>query len=175
MVAIKQVSLKGICDKDLSAIMAEVNLLKRLDHPNIVKYLGVIRTPDHLNFILEYAIRSLGLYGYRVSSVLIALNSIDFDFLVSCACVCVPVGVQICRRRIVIVCCQKVWRGPRGACRAICCSNSPRTRLSPSPWCNSPRHQMVRYGISVFPCSIEPSIQSLADSLTHLRLARIIW
>jgi serine/threonine protein kinase len=54
MVAIKQVKLKGINDKELAAIMSEVNLLKRLDHTNIVKYLGIVRTPEHLNFILEY-------------------------------------------------------------------------------------------------------------------------
>jgi serine/threonine protein kinase len=32
----------------------EINLLKKLEHPKIVKYIDSIYTEDHLNIILEY-------------------------------------------------------------------------------------------------------------------------
>lgn len=42
-------------DKDeLAALMGEIDLLKVLKHPNIVKYHGFVKTPDTLNVILEY-------------------------------------------------------------------------------------------------------------------------
>ncbi len=34
--------------------MMEIDLLKNLNHPNIVKYHGFIKTADTLNIILEY-------------------------------------------------------------------------------------------------------------------------
>src|SRR6195952_791616 len=34
--------------------MLEIDLLKNLDHPNIVKYQGSVKTPETLNIILEY-------------------------------------------------------------------------------------------------------------------------
>ncbi|CAL9186047.1 unnamed protein product [Musa hybrid cultivar] len=53
-VAIKQVSLENIPQEDLSIIMQEIDLLKNLNHKNIVKYLGSIKTKTHLHIILEY-------------------------------------------------------------------------------------------------------------------------
>lgn len=38
----------------LDALMGEIDLLKVLDHPNIVKYHGFVKTPDTLNILLEY-------------------------------------------------------------------------------------------------------------------------
>ncbi|KAK6921449.1 Protein kinase domain [Dillenia turbinata] len=46
-VAIKQVSLENIAQEDLSIIM-------NLNHKNIVKYLGSLKTKTHLHIILEY-------------------------------------------------------------------------------------------------------------------------
>ena len=34
--------------------MTEINLLKNLEHPKIVKYIDSIQTEDHLNIVLEY-------------------------------------------------------------------------------------------------------------------------
>ena len=34
--------------------MTEINLLKKLEHPKIVKYIDSIQTEDHLNIVLEY-------------------------------------------------------------------------------------------------------------------------
>ncbi|XP_022727275.1 MAP3K epsilon protein kinase 1-like isoform X2 [Durio zibethinus] len=53
-VAIKQVSLENIAQEDLNIIMQEIDLLKNLNHKNIVKYLGSSKTKTHLHIILEY-------------------------------------------------------------------------------------------------------------------------
>lgn len=53
-VAIKQVSLENIAQEDLNVIMQEIDLLKNLNHKNIVKYLGSSKTKSHLHIILEY-------------------------------------------------------------------------------------------------------------------------
>nr|GMC75635.1 MAP3K epsilon protein kinase 1-like [Ipomoea batatas] len=53
-VAIKQVSLENIAQEDLNIIMQEIDLLKNLNHKNIVKYLGSLKTKTHLFIILEY-------------------------------------------------------------------------------------------------------------------------
>ena len=39
-VAIKQLSLAGVNAEKLETLQKEVNLLKKLRHPNIVKYIG---------------------------------------------------------------------------------------------------------------------------------------
>ncbi|KAL2634846.1 hypothetical protein R1flu_006325 [Riccia fluitans] len=53
-VAIKQVSLENIPSEDLASIMQEIDLLKNLNHQNIVKYQGSFKTKTHLYIILEY-------------------------------------------------------------------------------------------------------------------------
>ncbi|KAG9146201.1 hypothetical protein Leryth_007903 [Lithospermum erythrorhizon] len=53
-VAIKQVSLQNIAQEDLNIIMQEIDLLKNLNHKNIVKYLGSLKTKTDLHIILEY-------------------------------------------------------------------------------------------------------------------------
>ncbi|KAL1806815.1 hypothetical protein ACET3Z_029883 [Daucus carota] len=53
-VAVKQVSLENIKDEELKNIMNEIDLLKNLDHKNIVQYLGSSKTESHLHIILEY-------------------------------------------------------------------------------------------------------------------------
>ncbi|KAJ9494804.1 Protein kinase of the Mitotic Exit Network [Exophiala xenobiotica] len=53
-VAVKQIKLTDLPKSELRVIMLEIDLLKNLDHPNIVKYHGSVKTPDTLNIILEY-------------------------------------------------------------------------------------------------------------------------
>lgn len=53
-VAIKRISLSKIPRSKLGDIMSEIEVLKRLRHPNIVKYKGFERTKEHLFIILEH-------------------------------------------------------------------------------------------------------------------------
>lgn len=53
-VAVKQIKLADLPKSELRVIMLEIDLLKNLDHPNIVKYQGSVKTPETLNIILEY-------------------------------------------------------------------------------------------------------------------------
>ncbi|KAL7417452.1 kinase-like domain-containing protein [Mrakia frigida] len=54
MHAIKRIRLEGLQEDDITQLMKEVELLKRLAHPSIVKYEGMMRDEDTLNIILEY-------------------------------------------------------------------------------------------------------------------------
>ncbi|CDW98725.1 hypothetical protein [Sporisorium scitamineum] len=53
-VAVKQIQLGNIPKPELGEIMSEIDLLKNLHHPNIVKYKGSEKTKDYLYIILEY-------------------------------------------------------------------------------------------------------------------------
>lgn len=50
--AIKQIPLNKI--KSVDSIMGEIELLRDLEHPNIVKYFGFMKDEEHLNIVLEY-------------------------------------------------------------------------------------------------------------------------
>ncbi|KAH9001955.1 hypothetical protein EDB83DRAFT_2324513 [Lactarius deliciosus] len=52
MVAVKRIGLEGLKEEEISQLMREVDLVKRLSHPSIVKYEGMARDE---NIILEYA------------------------------------------------------------------------------------------------------------------------
>ncbi|KAL2867873.1 serine/threonine-protein kinase [Aspergillus lucknowensis] len=53
-VAVKQIMLADLPKSELRVIMLEIDLLKNLDHPNIVKYHGFVKSAETLNIILEY-------------------------------------------------------------------------------------------------------------------------
>ena len=53
MVAIKRVRLAGLKEHEVRDVMREVDLLKRLSHPSIVKYEGMSRDEEFLNIVLE--------------------------------------------------------------------------------------------------------------------------
>ncbi|KAH0613167.1 uncharacterized protein H6S33_009547 [Morchella sextelata] len=53
-VAVKQVRLADLPKSELRVIMLEIDLLKNLNHPNIVQYHGFVKTTDSLYIILEY-------------------------------------------------------------------------------------------------------------------------
>ena len=53
-VAVKQVRLADLPKSELRVITLEIDLLKNLDHPNIVKYRGFVKSAASLNIILEY-------------------------------------------------------------------------------------------------------------------------
>ncbi|GJJ74585.1 transgelin [Entomortierella parvispora] len=54
MVAVKRIKIDGLKDAEMDLLMQEVDLLKSLEHPSIVKYEGFIKTDGHLNIILEF-------------------------------------------------------------------------------------------------------------------------
>ena len=54
MVAIKQFGVDKIHKKDIAAIMSELELLKELNHVNILSYKGFIRTSEHINIVLDF-------------------------------------------------------------------------------------------------------------------------
>jgi hypothetical protein len=54
VVAIKQISLSGVSQENLVSVMGEIDLLKTLNHKNIVKYIGSFKTRTHLYIILEF-------------------------------------------------------------------------------------------------------------------------
>ncbi|OJA08655.1 hypothetical protein AZE42_05281 [Rhizopogon vesiculosus] len=55
MVAVKRIRLEGLKEDEVAQLMKEVDLMKRLSHPSIVKYEGMSRDEQYLNIVLEYA------------------------------------------------------------------------------------------------------------------------
>ncbi|THH32473.1 hypothetical protein EUX98_g1723 [Antrodiella citrinella] len=55
MVAVKRIRLEGLKEEEIAQLMKEVDLVKSLSHPSIVKYEGMCRDESSLNIILEYA------------------------------------------------------------------------------------------------------------------------
>lgn len=55
MVAVKRIRLEGLKEEEISTLMREVDLVKSLSHPSIVKYEGMTRDEDSLSIVLEYA------------------------------------------------------------------------------------------------------------------------
>lgn len=54
MVAVKRIRLEGLKEEEIKTLMQEVDLVKRLAHPSIVKYEGMARDADTLSIVLEY-------------------------------------------------------------------------------------------------------------------------
>ncbi len=54
MVAVKRIGLQDLSEDEISNLMKEVDVLKRLSHPSIVKYEGMVRSTDTLSIVLEY-------------------------------------------------------------------------------------------------------------------------
>ncbi|KAF9047085.1 hypothetical protein BDZ89DRAFT_25562 [Hymenopellis radicata] len=55
MVAVKRIRLEGLKEDEVTTLMREVDLVKRLSHPSIVKYEGMARDENTLSIVLEYA------------------------------------------------------------------------------------------------------------------------
>ncbi|KIJ55222.1 hypothetical protein M422DRAFT_151666 [Sphaerobolus stellatus SS14] len=54
-VAVKRIRLEGLSETEIKQLMHEVEIVKRLSHPSIVKYEGMARDSDTLSIVLEYA------------------------------------------------------------------------------------------------------------------------
>ncbi|KAJ7858456.1 kinase-like domain-containing protein [Mycena leptocephala] len=55
MVAVKRIRLEGLKEEEVTILMREVDLVKSLSHPSIIKYEGMARDQDTLSIVLEYA------------------------------------------------------------------------------------------------------------------------
>lgn len=53
MVAVKRIRLEGLKEDEVMTLMGEVDLVKSLSHPSIVKYEGMARDDDTLSLVLE--------------------------------------------------------------------------------------------------------------------------
>jgi serine/threonine protein kinase len=53
MVAVKRIGLEGLKEEEIAQLMREVDLVKRLSHPSIVKYEGMARDENALSIVLE--------------------------------------------------------------------------------------------------------------------------
>jgi serine/threonine protein kinase len=53
MVAVKRIKLDGLESSQVDDVMQEVELLKKLSHPSIVRYEGMSRDDEYLNIVLE--------------------------------------------------------------------------------------------------------------------------
>ncbi len=56
MVAVKRIGLEGLKEDEIAQLMKEVDLVKSLSHPSIVKYEGMARYANTLSIVLEYVI-----------------------------------------------------------------------------------------------------------------------
>ncbi|KAG8745663.1 hypothetical protein FRC10_007360 [Ceratobasidium sp. 414] len=54
IVAVKQLAVDGLKPEEVKNLRREVDLLKSLSHPSIVKYEGMAQDEEHLSIVLEY-------------------------------------------------------------------------------------------------------------------------
>ena len=52
-VAVKQIQLEGFTEEKIVQLMQEVDQVKQLSHPNIIKYEGIARDNNSLSVVLE--------------------------------------------------------------------------------------------------------------------------
>jgi hypothetical protein len=70
MVAVKQIRLVWFRGDEITQLMQEVDEVKHLSHPNIIKCEGVDRHDDTLNIVLECVLHSFFLLGFGASFVI---------------------------------------------------------------------------------------------------------
>lgn len=88
-VAIKRLGLRSLDKSDLESLQSEINLLKKLNHPNIVKYVDTIRTVDYLHIVLEYVengslaqtIKKFGSFSESLTAIYISQVLQGLDYL----------------------------------------------------------------------------------------------
>lgn len=54
MVAVKRICLEGLNEDEVNQLMREVDLVKSLSHPGIVKYEGMAKDEHTLSIVLEW-------------------------------------------------------------------------------------------------------------------------
>ncbi|KAL7424557.1 Protein kinase of the Mitotic Exit Network [Cryptotrichosporon argae] len=89
MVAIKRIRLSGMKEKEVRDVMREVELLRRLSHPSIVKYEGMSRDDEYLNIVLEFVengslgqtLKAFGVFPEKLVSSYVAKILEGLDYL----------------------------------------------------------------------------------------------
>ncbi|ORY28652.1 kinase-like domain-containing protein, partial [Naematelia encephala] len=89
MVAIKRIRLHGMEEAEVRDVMREVELLKRLAHPSIVKYEGMSRDEEYLNIVLEFVengslgqtLKAFGNFNEKLVSSYVAKILEGLDYL----------------------------------------------------------------------------------------------
>jgi len=94
MVAVKQIGLEGLKEEEIAQLMREVDLVKRLSHPSIVKYEGMARDENTLSIVLECVLIP-PFYRCAAASLGACANLVILSTLTSW-----HHHVQICRERI---------------------------------------------------------------------------
>lgn len=54
VVAVKRIRLTGKSEEEVHQLQKEVDMLKRLAHPSVVKYEGLVRSDHYINIVMEY-------------------------------------------------------------------------------------------------------------------------
>ena len=52
-VVVKRIPLRNMKKEQLNGVLEEINLLKMLDNPNIVRYIDMVKTEEHLHMFLN--------------------------------------------------------------------------------------------------------------------------
>ncbi|WVR05780.1 hypothetical protein IAU60_002805 [Kwoniella sp. DSM 27419] len=89
MVAIKRIKLHGMREDEVTDVMREVELLRRLAHPSIVKYEGMSRDEEYLNIVLEFVengslgqtLKAFGVFNERLVASYVAKILEGLDYL----------------------------------------------------------------------------------------------
>ncbi|WVQ85452.1 hypothetical protein IAT38_007617 [Cryptococcus sp. DSM 104549] len=89
MAAIKRIRLHGMPEAEVKDVMSEVELLKRLSHPSIVKYEGMSRDEEYLNIVLEFVengslgqtLKAFGVFNEKLVSSYVAKILEGLDYL----------------------------------------------------------------------------------------------
>ena len=70
----KQIELKGFREEEIVRLMQEVDLVKKLSHPNIIKYEAINRNENTLSIMLECVPIHLASpsFGFASSSVMLS-------------------------------------------------------------------------------------------------------
>ncbi|WVQ71059.1 hypothetical protein IAR50_000584 [Cryptococcus sp. DSM 104548] len=97
MSAIKRIRLFGMPENEVKDVMREVELLRRLSHPSIVKYEGMSRDEQYLNIVLEFVengslgqtLKAFGTFNEQlvssyVAKILEGLNYLHSQGVVHC-------------------------------------------------------------------------------------------
>ena len=64
MVAVKQIQLEGLKTEEITQLVHEVDLLKTLSHPNVIKYEGMVK--DSLTNTLSIVLECVFIWLLRV-------------------------------------------------------------------------------------------------------------